>query len=629
MTGREGPDRSAPGPDRPAAGLDRSAPGPVDDGLFAPGAVPGEAAGSARARAEEELAIEQALALVGGSTLGPSRPPRGQRPGGGGDGDDPSGTPDGGEAWSSTPRTGDGRNADPTGTSPTSASPMSSTPTSTSSTDTSPMSSTPNARTDAGAHAPGNRPGPHSGGRVQSGSTSAGSTSAGSTSPRASRTANKPAPSLSWSRARAVAARAGRGGPLIAVRLPLDRALGHVLAEPLGALTDLPSFDTSAMDGWAVAGPGPWAFEAGAGILAGHAPATALPDGAAVRIATGARVPPDTTAVIRSEHAYADEAKGLLHAERSVATGQDIRPRGQECRSGEQLVPAGTVVTPAVLGLAAAAGYDALPAVPRPRVDILVLGDELLAVGLPHDGLIRDALGPMLGPWLRALGAEVAGPRRLGDDAGALRDALAASGADLIVTTGGTASGPVDHVHPVLAELGAELLVDGVAVRPGHPMLLARLPASGPSGAHTAGRSEGQRDATAEQRKESPGGPYLIGLPGNPLAAVSGLVTLVEPLLAGLAGRPAQDAYRALVHAEVHGHPHDTRIVPVVHRAGRAGGRDHVAPLRYNGPAMLRGIAAADGLAVVEPGGVRSGTEVEILDLPWAPATPWTEGCFT
>ncbi|MFE9459867.1 molybdopterin molybdotransferase MoeA [Streptomyces californicus] len=593
-----GPDRTTPGPDRPAAS-------PVDDGLFAPGAIPEEARGSDRASADEELAIEQALALVGGSTLGPSRPPHGQWPGGTNDGDDPGSTPDGGEAWSNVPRTGDGRNAGPSG-------------------------ATPNARTDTNAHAhanaPGSRPGPRSGGRGQSGSSPDGSSPA---SARAPRTANKPAPSLSWSRARAVAARAGRGGPLAAVRLPLDRALGHVLAEPLGALTDLPSFDTSAMDGWAVAGPGPWAFEAGAGILAGRAPATALPDGAAVRIATGARVPPDTTAVIRSEHAYADEAKGLLHAERSVATGQDIRPRGQECRTGEQLVPAGTVVTPAVLGLAAAAGYDALPAVPRPRVDILVLGDELLGAGLPHDGLIRDALGPMLGPWLRALGAEVAGPRRLGDDAGALRDALAASDADLIVTTGGTAAGPVDHVHPVLAELGAELLVDGVAVRPGHPMLLARLPASVPSGTHTDGRPERQRDATAEQRQETPGGPYLVGLPGNPLAAVSGLVTLVEPLLAGLAGRPAQDAYRALVHAEVHGHPHDTRLVPVVHRAGRAGGRDHVAPLRYNGPAMLRGIAAADGLAVVEPGGVRSGTEVEILDLPWAPATPWTEGCFT
>ncbi|MFE9698478.1 molybdopterin molybdotransferase MoeA [Streptomyces sp. NPDC006270] len=423
---------------------------------------------------------------------------------------------------------------------------------------------------------------------------------------RPERRVRSSAPPVSWDRARAVAARAGRAGPLAAVRLPLDRASGHVLAEALGALTDLPSFDTSAMDGWAVAGPGPWAFEAGAGLLAGLSPATALPDGTAVRIATGARVPPDTTAVIRTEHARVDEAKGLLYALRSAAPGQDIRLRGQECRSGARLVPAGAVVTPAVLGLAAAAGYDALPAVPRPRVDVLVLGDELLTAGLPHDGLIRDALGPMLGPWLRALGAEVSGPRRLGDDAGALRDALADSDADLIVTTGGTASGPVDHVHPVLDALGAELLVDGVAVRPGHPMLLARLPASG--------RSDG---------------PYLVGLPGNPLAAVSGLLTLAEPLLAGIAGRPERDAYRALVHADVHGHPHDTRLVPVAHRAGRAGGRDHVAPLRYNGPAMLRGIAAADGLAVVPPGGVRSGTEVEILDLPWAPATPWTEGCFT
>ncbi|MFF2700176.1 molybdopterin molybdotransferase MoeA [Streptomyces cyaneofuscatus] len=418
-------------------------------------------------------------------------------------------------------------------------------------------------------------------------------------------TTPSPAPALPWDRARAVAARAGRGGPLAVVRLPLDRALGHVLAEPLAALTDLPSFDTSAMDGWAVAGPGPWTYEEGVSLLAGvgERPATdRLPDGTAVRIATGARTPADTTAVIRSEHAHVDEARGLLSTRRPVVTGQDIRPRGQECRSGDELVPAGTVVTPAVLGLAAAAGYDALPAVPRPRVDVLVLGDELLAAGLPHDGLIRDALGPMLGPWLRALGAEVSGPRRLGDDAEALREALTSSDADLIVTTGGTASGPVDHVHPVLAALGAELLVDGVAVRPGHPMLLARL---------------------------APDGPHLVGLPGNPLAAVSGLLTLAEPLLAGLAGRPAQDAYRALVHADVSGHPHDTRLVPVVHRAGRAGGRDHVAPLRYNGPAMLRGIAGADGLAVVPAGGVRSGTEVEILDLPWAPATPWTEGCFT
>ncbi|MEW1692840.1 molybdopterin-binding protein [Streptomyces sp. NPDC091265] len=417
-----------------------------------------------------------------------------------------------------------------------------------------------------------------------------------------------------WREARAVAADAGRGVPPRMAHRPLDHALGHVLAEPLAALTDLPSFDTSAMDGWAVAGPGPWSIRESAGILAGHAAPSPLPDGEAVRIATGARIPADATAVIRSEHAHVDEGKGQLYAQRQVSPGQDIRPRGQECRSGEQLLPAGALVTPAVLGLAAAAGYDQLLTRPRPRADVLVLGDELLTAGLPHDGLIRDALGPMIGPWLRALGAEVSAPRRLGDDAEALRQALLTSEADLVITTGGTAAGPVDHVHPVLAGIGAELLVDGVAVRPGHPMLLARL---------------------------SAGGPYLVGLPGNPLAAVSGLLTLAEPLLGGLAGRASEELYRVAVREDVHGHPHDTRLVPVVHRAtgarefshrggaGTGGGADHVVPLHYNGPAMLRGIAAADGLAVVEPGGVRSGTEVEILDLPWASATPWTEGCFT
>ncbi|GAA3226255.1 molybdopterin molybdotransferase MoeA [Streptomyces sp. XM83C] len=386
-----------------------------------------------------------------------------------------------------------------------------------------------------------------------------------------------------WPEARTVAARAGRRhtarrGP---ADVPLDTALGLVLAAPLTALTDLPSFDTSAMDGWAVAGPGPWTVRE-AGVLAGHAAPEPLADGEAVRIATGARIPPDTTAVLRSEHGRTDDA-GRLHATRDLGHGQDIRPRGQECRSGEHLLPAGTLVTPAVLGLAAAAGYDTLTTVPRPRVDVLVLGDELLTEGLPHDGLIRDALGPLLPPWLRALGAEVGAVRRIGDDAKALRRAVTRSTADLVVTTGGTAAGPVDHVHPVLARIGAELLVDGVKVRPGHPMLLARID---------------------EDR-------HLVGLPGNPLAAVSGLLTLAEPLLRALAGRPAAEPYGLPLAEAVHGHPYDTRLIPVVPRGGRA------VPLHYNGPAMLRGVAMADALAVVPPGGARNGQETELLRLPW------------
>lgn len=398
-----------------------------------------------------------------------------------------------------------------------------------------------------------------------------------------------------WPEARATAERAARAAVRAAhrdpVSAPLDAALGLTLAAPLAALTDLPSFDTSAMDGWAVAGPGPWAVR-DEGVLAGHAEPARLTDGEAVRIATGARVPQDTTAVLRTEHGRTD-GRDRLQATRDVAHGQDIRPRGQECRSGDQLLPVGTLVTPAVLGLAAAAGYDTLTAVPRPRVDVLVLGDELLTGGLPHDGLIRDALGPMLPPWLRALGAEVRTVRRIGDDAEALYRTVTASDADLLVTTGGTAAGPVDHVHPVLDRIGAELLVDGVKVRPGHPMLLARI-------------------------KEEQ---HLVGLPGNPLAAISGLLTLAEPLLRTLAARQAPEPYALPLRDAVHGHPYDTRLVPVVLRG------DGAVPLRYNGPAMLRGIAAADALAVVPPGGARPGQETELLDLPWT--TGGIGVCFT
>ncbi|MFG2116765.1 molybdopterin molybdotransferase MoeA [Streptomyces sp. NPDC048718] len=437
---------------------------------------------------------------------------------------------------------------------------------------------------------------------------------------------------VAWPEARSAAARAGAAAARTRrpAPVPLGQALGRVLAEPLRALTDLPSFDTSAMDGWAVAGPGPWRALPEGSVLAGHAPTAELADGHAVRIATGARVPAGATAVVRAEHSRTD-ATGQLHARREVGQGQDIRPRGQECRAGDRLMPAGTAVTPAVLGLAAAAGYDELTTYPRPRVEVLVLGDELLASGLPHDGLIRDALGPLLGPWLRALGADVLGIRRIGDDAEELYEAVTGSAADVVVTTGGTASGPVDHVHPVLAKAGATLLVDGVRVRPGHPMLLAAL--------------------------GDPGSRYLVGLPGNPLAAVSGLLTLAAPLLSALAGRPGpasaaapasiptatRDPYsypnpapnptpasdpdtvscRVPVRDGIQGHPHDTRLVPVLVRDGEA------VPLRYSGPAMLRGVAAADAMAVVPPGGARPGQPLDVLDLPWTAPTAGQGVCFT
>ncbi|MFI6444814.1 molybdopterin molybdotransferase MoeA [Kitasatospora sp. NPDC050543] len=387
-----------------------------------------------------------------------------------------------------------------------------------------------------------------------------------------------PAGELPWPGAREVALAAGRR-TLPTLELDLADALGHTLAEPLAALTDLPAFDTSAMDGWAVAGPGPWRP---AGRLLAGAPARPLADGAAVEIATGAQLPPGATAVLRREHGVLDGPLLREGTSGGLAPGQDVRPRGQECRRGEQLLPAGTVVGPAVLGLAAACGHDRLTVRRRPTVELLVLGDELLDSGLPEPGLVRDALGPLLQPWLRAAGCEVIARRSVRDDFGLLRDAIRRSPADVVVTTGATAAGPVDFLHRALEAAGARLLVDGVAVRPGHPMLLAEL---------------------ADGR-------HLVGLPGNPLAAVAGTVTLALPLLHRLAGRAAAEPCTTPAAADLPGHPRDTRLLPVLRTARGA------LPLAFDGPAMLRGLALAEAFAVVPPGGVRAGVCVELLAVP-------------
>ncbi|MFG2881209.1 molybdopterin molybdotransferase MoeA [Streptomyces sp. NPDC048297] len=403
-------------------------------------------------------------------------------------------------------------------------------------------------------------------------------------------TATRQAPGAprTWEQARS-AARAAAAHPLPAVPRTLADALGHALAGPLAALTDLPPFPTSAMDGWAVSGPGPWLLGE-RGVLAGETPGP-LTAGTAVPIATGAPLPPGATAVLRREHGQADPLRDLLY-DRSpgpepTPEGRDVRPRGQECRSGEPLLPARTTVTPAVLGLAAATGYDRLTVHRRPSVELLVLGDELLASGVPRGGCVRDALGPLLPPWLDDCGAELTGHHRIPDDLDPLREALRRSPADVVITTGSTAAGPVDFLHDALTMLGARLLVDSVAVRPGHPMLLAELP------------------ATADGRAR-----HLVGLPGNPLAAAAGMVTLAVPLLRALGGHTVPGPRLVTTTTALPGHPRDTRLLPV-HTAG-----DAATPLPFGGPAMLRGLALADALAVVPPGGTAPGATVETVRLP-------------
>ena len=404
-------------------------------------------------------------------------------------------------------------------------------------------------------------------------------------------------PALPWDQARRVASAAATALPATQARL--DEAVGSVLAENLVALSDLPAFASSAMDGYAVAGASPWLIDADDTRLAGHSSEVALQPGTAVPIATGAPVPIGCDAVLRREWAAIETA---LHGSRlypldpltglpddtgtMLAPGSDIRPQGEECRVGEPLIAAGTVVGPAIVGLAAAAGYDTLAVIRPAVIAVLVVGDELLERGLPRPGRVRDALGPLVPPWLASLGARANPPIRVPDSRQALLDEIEDSTADVIVTTGSTASGPVDHLHDVLDHLGARWIVDGVMVRPGHPMLLAGLP----------------------------DGRYVIGLPGNPLAAVSGILTLAAPLIASLRGLPDLGfaATEADLAEEVTSHPEDTRLVPVV-----LDPVDGIArQLHFGGPAMLRGLALADGMAAIPPGGGQRGARVDVLPLP-------------
>jgi len=359
---------------------------------------------------------------------------------------------------------------------------------------------------------------------------------------------------LGWAQARQAAYDSVE--PLTAVTLPLADALGQRLASPHVAAEDLPGFDNAAMDGYAVAGDPPWRVVGR--CLAGDAPARAsLGAGEAWEVATGAPLPPGTVAVLPVEEADVD---GPV-VSGSVTPGRHVRHRGEEALAGEVLLPAGTLVTPQAVALAAAVGVAALDVVPAPRVAALVTGSELG----DGPGLVRDALGPALPGWVAWAGGTTTGVTRLADDAETLRGALGGADADVVVVTGSSSVGPADHVRPLLGRLGATCVVDGVDCRPGSLAGLWRL-------------GDGR---------------LVASLPGNPFAALVAFVTVVAPVLAGLRGDPLPVLRSAA--GQLPAHRSATRLVPV--RVGV----DDVVALGHDHSAMLRGVAAADALAVVPP----------------------------
>lgn len=379
---------------------------------------------------------------------------------------------------------------------------------------------------------------------------------------------------LAWHAAREIAA--GAASALGPETVSLDQAIGRILASDLIALTDVPHYASSAMDGWAVSGAGPWRL----------VEEPVLTHGLATLIVTGGMIPAGTEAVLRSESGT--ERDGLLESVSSTGEphpAQHIRASGQEARSGDRVVRAGTLLNPAHIALAAGCGQDELGVLRRPRVRVLLTGDEVDERGIPGPGRVRDSFGPQLPGVLRMLGAEVVSQQRIHDDLTATIEAIQESpgSAEVIVTTGGTGDSAADHLRAALRTLGAEFLINRVAMRPGAPTMLARLPDGG----------------------------LLLGLPGNPLAAMMGLLTLVAPLLAAFQGR-ATVVGRVVSAAAFEGRSGSSILVPYRLEQGLAVANG------WLGSGMMRGLADSAGVLVIPPQGVRAGELVESLTLPWA-----------
>ncbi|WP_137679323.1 molybdopterin molybdotransferase MoeA [Aurantiacibacter suaedae] len=306
--------------------------------------------------------------------------------------------------------------------------------------------------------------------------------------------------------------------PLGSERVPTDAAAGRYLAEPLLARRTQPPADLSAMDGYAVRADelsGPWQVVGES--AAGHPFGRALAPGEAIRISTGALMPPGEAAVLLQENAER-EGDALSLTGDDAATPRHIRRKGLDFAQGKALLDAGTRLTPAAVALALAGGHGALDVGRLPRIAVLDSGDELAAdpeAVEPHQ--IPASNGAMLAAMCKGL---VSGIDRLGpvpDTMEAMRAALAQAGeADVLVTSGGASVGDHDLVRPALEEWGAEIAFWRIAMKPGKPLLIARK-----------------------------GAQFVVGLPGNPVSSMVTAYLFLLPLLRRLAGA-AQPLPRAI-----------------------------------------------------------------------------------
>lgn len=370
--------------------------------------------------------------------------------------------------------------------------------------------------------------------------------------------------------------------PTKILEIPLTESAGYVLAKEVLASSDLPPFNASMVDGYAISGDGPWKLIGK--NLAGETAQFALTENECIYIATGAALPENTFAVIKQEDCEIHDE--IISAKVAINSGMNIRPKGVEAKQNQIVIPAGTKLTPALLGLASACGLLAVSIYQKPKVAVLIFGDELIFDGISGNGKVRDSIGPQISQWIDHLGGQVVEIKYVADNLVEHISAIQETEADLIITTGGTASGPVDYLHEAIGKCSGTLLIDAVLVRPGYHQLLAQLPNK-----------------------------FLIGLPGNPQSAVVGLHTLVSPFIAGTTSKGFQTPLKRVISVDQSAPAHEHKFV-LCREIKSTESVGLVEPVDYLDSSMLRGFVFAEGYAVISPGGQKAGTLVDWIALP-------------
>ena len=405
----------------------------------------------------------------------------------------------------------------------------------------------------------------------------------------------------------------------------LEQSLGRVLAVDIRANRDLPPYDVSAMDGYAVCSAdlmvAPATLQIIEDIRAGDMPCKTVQSGQCARIMTGAPMPQGADAVIRVEDTQLMSA-GTVQIGKGVSAGHDVRPRGENMREGEVVLTAGTEITPGVVGILATVKAKHLQVYRRPRVAILSTGDELEGINDPVDpNKIPDSNTYALMAQVQALGIE---PVLLGiarDDPDALEHYLKLGlSYDMLLVSGGTSVGVHDYVRPAIEKLGVTMKFWRVAMKPGHPLAFGVLHRGSEAPEEDAARAEGWLHSSREHTglplagEGASSDAFVFGLPGNPVSSMVCFEEFVAPALRRMLGNPRlfrRTVTARLAHA-VKMRPGRTEFVRVQLSCDDTGYLASSTGTQSSG--VLLSMARADGLLVMpsDSTGLAAGAQVTV-----------------